>query len=74
METKEQIKYWLKSAEHDLSAAETLYENQRFAWCLFLGHLVVEKTLKRFTSVTILTTTHLSSTTLPDSPSARNYR
>ncbi len=45
---QEQVKYWLKSAEHDLEAAEALYEKGKYDWCLFLGHLVLEKILKAF--------------------------
>jgi len=48
MEIKEHIDYWLKSAAHDLEAAESLFENKRYDWCLFLGHLVIEKVLKAF--------------------------
>ena len=55
METKQHIEYWLKSAAHDLKAAETLFEHQRYDWCLFLGHLVIEKILKAFYVVTIMT-------------------
>lgn len=46
MDKKEHIKYWLKSAKHDLAAAEDLFENKRYDWCLFLAHLVIEKALK----------------------------
>ena len=46
MEPKENIEYWLKSAGHDLESAETLFEHKRYDWCLFLGHLVIEKMLK----------------------------
>jgi HEPN domain-containing protein len=43
---KEVIDYWLKSADNDLSVAEHLYNNQDYSYCLFFGHLVLEKTLK----------------------------
>ena len=46
MNLQEHIKYWLESAEHDLQTAETLFANGRYDWCLFLAHLVLEKTLK----------------------------
>jgi len=45
---KKDIEYWLASAEHDLDVAETLYEHGKYDWCLFLAHLVIEKTLKAF--------------------------
>ncbi len=48
MERSDLIQYWLTSAAHDLESAETLFEYKRFDWCLFLGHLVIEKTLKAF--------------------------
>ncbi len=40
--------YWINSAEHDLAAAETLFENAKYDWCLFIAHLVLEKLLKAF--------------------------
>ncbi len=46
MTKDEHIDYWLKSAEHDLSAAESLFQAKKYDWCLFIGHLVLEKTLK----------------------------
>jgi HEPN domain-containing protein len=46
MKKEEHINYWLKSAEHDLEVAETLFQNQKYDWCLFIAHLVLEKTLK----------------------------
>ncbi|MBI5376312.1 MAG: HEPN domain-containing protein [Candidatus Schekmanbacteria bacterium] len=48
MDIEQNIKYWLQSAAHDLEAAETLYQNGKYDWCLFLGHLVIEKTIKAF--------------------------
>ncbi|MFA4966908.1 MAG: HEPN domain-containing protein [Candidatus Margulisiibacteriota bacterium] len=47
-EIKAQIDYWLKSAEHDLATAESLFKSRHYDWCLFLSHLVLEKTLKAF--------------------------
>jgi HEPN domain-containing protein len=46
MDKKEHINYWLKSAKHDLKTAESLFKDKRYDWCLFLAHLVLEKTLK----------------------------
>jgi len=46
MTKKEHIEYWLKSAEHDLKAAKSLFKSGKYDWCLFIGHLVLEKTLK----------------------------
>ena len=46
MTINDHIKYWLKSAEHDLETAESLFQSKKYDWCLFLGHLVLEKTIK----------------------------
>jgi len=48
MDKKEYIEYWLNSASHDLEAAETLFQNAKYDWSLFIGHLVIEKVLKAF--------------------------
>ena len=40
------ISYWWKSAESDLKVAEHLLEKEDFHYCLFIGHLVLEKSLK----------------------------
>ncbi len=48
MDKKQRIEYWLNSAAHDLEVAETLFENKKYDWCLYVGHLVIEKTLKAF--------------------------
>lgn len=48
MEKKQRIDYWLNSAAHDLDVAETLFQNKKYDWCLFIGHLVIEKILKAF--------------------------
>jgi len=34
MKKEEHINYWLKSAEHDLEVAETLFQNEKFDWYL----------------------------------------
>ena len=46
MTKEEHIKYWIKGAEHDLKAAESLFESKKYDWCLFVSHLVLEKILK----------------------------
>lgn len=40
------VQYWLESAKHDLDVAESLFESAKYDWCLFVAHLVLEKTLK----------------------------
>ncbi|MCI5141247.1 MAG: HEPN domain-containing protein [Candidatus Electrothrix sp. ATG1] len=46
MTKEEHIKYWLESARHDLETAESMFQSGKYDWCLFIGHLVLEKTLK----------------------------
>ena len=48
MPKKEYIKYWINSAKHDLAVAQSLFGSKKYDWCLFLGHLVLEKVLKAF--------------------------
>ena len=46
MTKDEHIKYWQKSAQHDLESAEIIFNSGRYDWCLFIGHLALEKILK----------------------------
>jgi HEPN domain-containing protein len=46
MTKEEQVEYWIKIAEHDLPTAQHLFENGYYVWCLFIGHLILEKILK----------------------------
>jgi HEPN domain-containing protein len=46
MDLQSHIAYWMESAKHDLDTAETLFRSEKYTWCLFLGHLVLEKALK----------------------------
>ncbi len=47
MKTKETlIDYWLKSAASDMEVAGHLFEKGDYHYCLFFGHLVLEKALK----------------------------
>jgi len=46
MQTSDHVQYWLKAAAHDLDVAEILLQNKRHDWCLYIGHLVIEKLLK----------------------------
>ncbi len=46
MNTEEHIDYWIRSADHDLETAESLFASAKYDWCLFIGHLVLEKGLK----------------------------
>ena len=40
------MKYWLNSAVRYYDTMKVMYENKKNTWCLFLGHLVIEKLLK----------------------------
>ena len=46
MTKDEHIKYWRKSAQHDLESADSIFDSGRYDWCLFVGHLALEKILK----------------------------
>ena len=46
MDMEKHIKYWIDSADNDLSASISLYNSGKYDWCLFIGHLVLEKLLK----------------------------
>ena len=46
MTKREHIKYWHDSARHDLESAEVIYKSGRYDWCLFVGHLALEKIIK----------------------------
>ena len=40
------INYWFDSSDSDFDTMKVLYKNKKNTWCLFLGHLVIEKLLK----------------------------
>ncbi|MFH1050285.1 MAG: HEPN domain-containing protein [bacterium] len=46
MTINEHIKYWIESAEEDLESAYVNFESSRYNWCMFIGHLALEKLLK----------------------------
>lgn len=46
MDKADHFRFWLESSQHDLDAAESLFVAAKYDWCLFLAHLVLEKTLK----------------------------
>jgi len=45
-DTDKMIKFWLDSSEEDFETMITLFENKRYSWSLFIGHLMIEKLLK----------------------------
>jgi HEPN domain-containing protein len=48
MNIQEHVNYWLDSASNHLGDAEQLFLSARYDWSLFIGHLVIEKTLKAY--------------------------
>mgnify|MGYP004623224279 CR=1 FL=1 len=46
MNNVELMKYWFESANSDYDTMKVLYNNKKNTWCLFIGHLVIEKLLK----------------------------
>lgn len=38
--------YWFTSSDSDYETMLVLYKNKKNTWCLFIGHLVIEKLLK----------------------------
>ena len=46
MDTQKQIEYWVKGAEEDFAAAQSLLEKEHIRQCLFFAHLAIEKMLK----------------------------
>ena len=43
---KEEVKYWLESAQDDWKVAKHLFQRSDYSYSLFFGHLTVEKILK----------------------------
>ena len=43
---KKQAEYLLIQSDNDLLVAESMLEKGHYTWCLFIGHLVLEKILK----------------------------
>jgi len=50
MTQNEAVSFWLVSAEHDLQAARDMFKTHHYDWCLFMWHLVLEKSLKAIIS------------------------
>ena len=42
------IRYWLDSSDDDYETMSVLFNNKRYAWSLFIGHLMIEKLLKAY--------------------------
>lgn len=48
MEQKKKIEYWIDLASRDLETAFKLQSSKEFHWALFIGHLVLEKSIKAY--------------------------
>lgn len=48
MTKKEIVDYWIKTSDKDIRVMEILFNNRRYDWALFVGHLVIEKLLKAY--------------------------
>ncbi len=46
MNTEEEIQYWVNIAEQDIPVAQSLFDNGHYVYCLYIGHLILEKILK----------------------------
>lgn len=46
MDKIELINYWKDTANADYNTMIHLFESKDFHWCLFMGHLVIEKLIK----------------------------
>lgn len=46
MDSADLTRYWFESSDSDFETMEVLYNNKKNTWCLFIGHLVIEKLLK----------------------------
>lgn len=40
------IQYWIETGNRDYKTMLNLYESKDYHWCLFIGHLMLEKLLK----------------------------
>ena len=45
-QTGKQINYWLESSGEKYKTMQALHRSQRYADCLFFGHLILEQALK----------------------------
>ncbi len=46
MNREEIINYWMVEAEESLEVADHLFEKKDYSYCLFFGHLAIEKMIK----------------------------
>ena len=46
IEKEKLVKHWLESADNDYKTMLDLFGTKNYHWALFMGHLVIEKSLK----------------------------
>lgn len=46
MSSTDVINYWIECSNEDYKTMKNLYRSKDYTWCLFIGHLVIEKLLK----------------------------
>jgi len=45
-DTDKTLKSWIDLSDEDFDTMLVLFDNRRYSWSLFLGHLLIEKLLK----------------------------
>lgn len=40
------VNFWIESSDEDYNVMNVLYRNHKNSWCLFIGHIVIEKLMK----------------------------
>lgn len=53
VDTREVVKYWLKTSAHDYKTMRSLFKAKRYSDCLFFGHITLEKVLKALVVQTV---------------------
>ena len=46
MTNNDLIKHWVETSDEDFDVAEAMFKSKKYTWCLFIGHLVIEKLMK----------------------------
>lgn len=46
MSKKEMIHFWIDSSNEDYQTMLNLFLSKDYSWCLFMGHIVIEKLIK----------------------------
>ncbi|MBL1212846.1 MAG: HEPN domain-containing protein [Ignavibacteriae bacterium] len=46
MDKEKTINHWISTSDKDFETMLHLYESKDFHWCLFVGHIVIEKLIK----------------------------